>query len=141
MPTAKKYAFARWLTVRRVNYQMAVSYSNIKIARDEQGRTITQNEQLGFDYEGDVHYEGELFDEDGMFPFAETRDDLFQRDMMSQEAFNSFLEHAFLDSQRWYEENGATGRKLFKKESPAFTFFNGDRDVFQSLQAKYKQSA
>lgn len=137
LPTAKKYAFARWLAVRRTNYQMACTFSNIKTAKDEQNRTIVQDNELCFDYAGEICTENELFDEGGRFPFVETRDELFENGSMSQESFNSFLEYVFLDSQRWYEENGATGRKAIKANSAAFEFFNDDQKVWKQVREKY----
>lgn len=134
MPKSKGYGFVRWLTVRRLNYQMACAFSNIKLATDEQGRNIVQGNQIAFRWGDRLIFEDDLLGDDGELGFAHLRNQVFENNMLTQSAFNDLLERLFMDSLVWTRANGEDGSKRLKTASPAFVFFNGDSKVFQAAR-------
>lgn len=136
MPKAKTYGFVRWLTVRRLNYQMACAFSNIKLATDEQGRNIVQGNQIAFRWGDRLIFEDDLLGDDGELGFAHLRNQVFENNMLTQSAFNDLLERLFMDSLGWHRANGEDGSKRLKAASPAFVFFNDDSKLFQAARQK-----
>lgn len=141
LPKGDRYAFARWLAVRRLKYQLALSFTNVKIANDSNGNTKTKGNQICFKWGKESWLENEMFegDRDGNpFDLSKLRDTLDDRCMVTQEEFNDFLEYAFMDALKWLDENGVEGRRRFKYNSPAFTFLNSDNQVFAGIKKKYR---
>lgn len=116
---------------------MACSFTDVNPASDEKGNTISKNGQIAFRHGDKIRFEEELLGEDGVLSIVYLRDRLLEKDMMSQDTFNDFLEYLFLNSMDWYSQYGATGRRRLKNESPAFHFFNDDQKVFKQMRKQH----
>ena len=134
MPRVKRYALARWLTIRRIEYQLATLFSNVSVATDANGNTKTEGNQIVFNCEGKESLENEFFEDS---PLLSLRDELNEKDMMSQDVFNTLLRSLFLQSVEWLESQLGKAKPILAEKSPAFLFYNADRTLLNKLKQNH----
>lgn len=134
MPRVKRYALARWLTIRRIEYQLATLFSNVTVATDGKGNTKTEGNQIVFNCEGKESLENEFFEDS---PLLSLRDELNQKDMMSQDVFNNLLRSLFVQSVEWLESQLGKAKTMLAEKSPAFLFYNADRTLLNKLKQNH----
>ena len=124
LPKARSYSLARAITVRRIQYQLALLFPNVKIALSEEKEITVLWDCEGVEGE---FAEDKIFGADGDFNFTTLRNEAFDNDLISQKTFNEFLQAIFDDSVEWARIQGAHAVKTMKTSSLASEFCERDQ--------------
>jgi hypothetical protein len=124
-----------------LQYVLAARYANVNFINDANGNTLTQDGQIVFQFGDKRILESEMFEEGGGFDLTELRDDLDEKGMFSQDAFNALLQHLFLNTVEWLQAKGRKAQVALRGQSAAFLFYNHDRALAEEVLGQLKRQA
>lgn len=129
MPSTKVFKLARRVATRRLQNQMAPLFSNIKWSKNDRGELILVNAK------DNSPIESESFSVSEWLDLASLRDQLLEKELLSQDDFNGLLEAIFIDSVKWCKKMGTIALKTIEPENAiANLFAQSDRNLLASIR-------
>ena len=129
MPSTKVFKLARRVATRRLQNQMAPLFSNIKWSKNDRGELILVNAK------DDSRIEPEAFSVSEWLDLASLRDQLLEKELLSQDDFNELLEAIFIDSVKWCKKMGTIALKTIEPENAiANLFAQTDRNLLANIR-------
>ena len=129
MPSTKVFKLARRVATRRLQNQMAPLFSNIKWSKNDRDEFIL----IGTN--DDSQIDSESFEASGWLDLASLRDQLLEKELLSQDDFNELLEAIFIDSVKWCKKMGTIALKTIVPENAiANLFAQSDRNLLANIR-------
>jgi len=129
MPSTKVFKLARRVATRRLQNQMAPLFSNIKWSKNDRDEFIL----IGTN--DDSQIDSESFEASGWLDLASLRDQLLEKELLSQDDFNELLEATFIDSVKWCKKMGTIALKTIVPENAiANLFAQSDRNLLANIR-------
>jgi|GEM_PF-3159911 len=129
MPSTKVFKLARRVATRRLQNQMAPLFSNIKWSKNDRDELILVNAK------DNSPIESESFSVSEWLDLASLRDQLVEKELLSQDDFNELLEAIFIDSVKWCKKMGTIALKTIEPENAiANLFAQSDRNLLANIR-------